>query len=381
MLVISINSRSQSLTDLLSLSNVNMTQKQQENCPEFYKLLNEERIKGNVKGIYFGAYARYNVSAVFTIDNNFIFINQQMLATNDNESYLIWTFIKAVSDINYLQTNKSIDSIQFFKNRYITSLNRAKTLAENGDCKVLRSAVADIKYLSNVNNSRKLKQVIISILNDPIYETYNSFLQQCDLLKNNEDLKLTPIQKTSPLIITNQDSANILQPANEVSFEKKILDERAISIMLEDYKYSYDDMTGVTCYFDKRSPKYYEENGFFLYIKKDRYGTYDLWLRVQLNISSYFKLKGLCLLQTDKDTYQITSRSAVQKYSQAESSGWFEIHATNHIINVINDVISSNKVKLRYYDEANFTSERHLKSKEIEALKDVLTTFNIITGR
>lgn len=132
----------------------------------------------------------------------------------------------------------------------------------------------------------------------------------------------------------------------------------------------HDDITNITWYKDKNSPKYTSENGFFLYFSKD-----NLRLKIQYYADDWLFIQKV-IIKTDTTIHTMNPN-----FKRDNSSGkiweWADLYIDKSGIAIIEDIINSSNIKIRY--EGNkYYRDIILTEKQKKALKDTFKAFTLI---
>ena len=143
---------------------------------------------------------------------------------------------------------------------------------------------------------------------------------------------------------------------------------KALSNMIK----KHDDITNITWYRDKNTPKYLNSNGFFLYFSKD-----NLRLKIQYYADDWLFIEKV-IIKTDKEMHILTP-----KFDRDNEYGkiweWADMYVDNIGIAIIEDIINSNSVKIRY-EGSKYQKDITLSEKQKKALKDTLFAFKNISN-
>lgn len=144
--------------------------------------------------------------------------------------------------------------------------------------------------------------------------------------------------------------------------------EKALSNMIK----KHDDITNITWYRDKNTPKYLNSNGFFLYFSKD-----NLRLKIQYYADDWLFIEKV-IIKTDKEMHILTPKFD-RDHEYGKIWEWADLYVDKSGIAIIEDIINSNTVKIRY--EGNkYRKDINLSEKQKKALKDTLLAFKSISN-
>lgn len=152
---------------------------------------------------------------------------------------------------------------------------------------------------------------------------------------------------------------------------KKKKKEEELSKILSNMTKEHDDITNITWYRDKSSPKYANANGFYLYFSKD-----TLRLNIQYYADDWLFIEKV-IIKTDTTTHTIKP-----KFERDNSSGkiweWADLYVDKSGMAIIEDIINSSNVKIRY-EGSKYYKDITLSEKQKKALKDTLLAFKNIS--
>jgi hypothetical protein len=146
---------------------------------------------------------------------------------------------------------------------------------------------------------------------------------------------------------------------------------------LSKMRVSKDDVKGYKWYFDRSSPKYVNQNGFFIYTSADSDPT--LFLKIQysgddwLFIDSYF-------FNIDGETFEINpSYGEVETDNDSSVWEWYNKAATAENIEMIQKIIKSKKTVMRL-EGSKYYKDVTISQAQKTALKNVLAVYQGLGG-
>jgi hypothetical protein len=195
-------------------------------------------------------------------------------------------------------------------------------------------------------------------------------------------------------MIKIEDSLNIIkEKKNQIALEIKIKSEkeeeskrvrdreRSIANATNKLDKKYDDMTEVTWYHDKTSPKYVNYNGFFAYIGTSKGSSPVLRLAIQYAADDWLFVKKY-IIKVDGVTYTIEEKSYGEIKTDNGEGGiweWLDRQVGISEFEVIKAVANGKDVKIRfsgkdYYKDKKITNQQKL------ALKNIITAYEALGG-
>lgn len=142
----------------------------------------------------------------------------------------------------------------------------------------------------------------------------------------------------------------------------------------------YDDVKGITWYYDRSTPQYTNYNSFHIYIGKEKTKRPWLRFRIQYTADDWLFIQSY-IIKTDNSSYTIETT-----YGQVETDNgsgaiweWFDVNMDNTKYQIIKDIIDSKSVKLRYNGK-QYYKDRYLTSSEKQGLKNVLDAYEALGG-
>ena len=142
----------------------------------------------------------------------------------------------------------------------------------------------------------------------------------------------------------------------------------------------YDDVKGITWYYDRSTPQYTNYNSFHIYMGKEKDGKPWLRFRIQYTADDWLFIQSY-IIKTDNSSYTIETT-----YGEVETDNgsggiweWFDVPMDNTKYSIIKDIIDSKSVKLRYNGK-QYYKDRFLSSTEKQGLKNVLDAYESLGG-
>lgn len=141
----------------------------------------------------------------------------------------------------------------------------------------------------------------------------------------------------------------------------------------------YDDVSDITWYQNPYFTHYTNTNLTSIYIGKSSTST---WLRIKMSYTGddwiFFKK---AYLSYDGNTKEIFFNEYQDKDSDHESGDvweWIDITVSEDLLSYLKEMVNGKSLKMRL--SGKYTKTRNLSTKEINALKDVLLAYDVLTN-
>ncbi len=189
------------------------------------------------------------------------------------------------------------------------------------------------------------------------------------------------VTKAEQLIVIADNGIEEQRIADEKSkIEKDRLEKERLTNATKKLRTKYDDIKGITWYYDKGTPKYNNYNSFHLYLGKEK--TEKPWLRVKIQYTSddWLFIKSY-VIKTDSNSYTIsTSYGEVEKDNgSGDIWEWYDVPMDNRLFKIVKDVINSKTVKLRHNGK-QYYKDRTISEKEKQGLQNILDAYEALGG-
>lgn len=189
------------------------------------------------------------------------------------------------------------------------------------------------------------------------------------------------VTKAKQLIAITDNGIEELRIAEEkAKIEKERVEKERLTNATKKLRTKYDDIKGITWYYDKGTPKYNNYNSFHLYMGKEN--TEKPWLRVKIQYTSddWLFIKNYAI-KTDSNSYTIsTSYGEVEKDNgSGDIWEWYDVPMDNRLYNMVKDVIKSKTVKLRHNGK-QYYKDRTISEKEKQGLRNMLDAYEALGG-
>lgn len=196
-----------------------------------------------------------------------------------------------------------------------------------------------------------------------------------ELVNKHPDTEQAKEAKKLFSIVQKKMKAKQTAEANKLDNETKKLDNATKKLRKE-----YDDIKEITWYYDKGTPKTYYKDYLNLYISKEKTGMPSLLFHIQYTSGKWLFIESY-IIKTDNNSYSISP--SYGEIERDNSSGsiveWYDVAMNQKIYNMVKDIASSKKVKLRCNGE-HYYNDRLLSKEEKEGIKNVLEGYRILGG-
>jgi len=162
--------------------------------------------------------------------------------------------------------------------------------------------------------------------------------------------------------------------------ESEKADKERLANATKKLRTQFDDVKGITWYYDKSTPQYTNYNSFHIYIGTEKTKRPWLRFRIQYTADDWLFIQSY-IIKTDNSTYTIET-----SYGQVETDNgsdgiweWFDVKMDNTKYQIVKDIIDSKSVKLRYNGK-QYYKDRHLTNSEKQGLRNVLNAYEALGG-
>lgn len=142
----------------------------------------------------------------------------------------------------------------------------------------------------------------------------------------------------------------------------------------------FDDVKGITWYYDKTTPNYDDNKNIHLYFGKEKDGIPWLRLRIRYASDDWLFIESYNI-KADENTYTIST-----SYNEVERDNgyggiweWYDTDADARILAIVNAIINSKTAKLRY-NGRQYHFDKIISNSEKIALQNVLDAFTALGG-
>lgn len=162
--------------------------------------------------------------------------------------------------------------------------------------------------------------------------------------------------------------------------EKERKEKERLANATKKLRTTYDDIKGITWYYDKGTPQYSNYNSFHLYMGKGKTGNPWLRFKIQYAADDWLFIQSY-IIKTDNESYTIST-----SYGEVETDNgsggiweWYDVPIDNRLYNIVQDVSKSKTVKLRCNGK-QYYKDRTLTAKEKQGLINILDAYEALGG-
>jgi hypothetical protein len=165
-----------------------------------------------------------------------------------------------------------------------------------------------------------------------------------------------------------------------MALEEKAEKERLTSLT-KSLKTKYDDVKGISWYYDKRTPAYTNYNSFHLYMGKEKSGRPWLRFRIQYAADDWLFIESY-IVKTDtrSHTIETTYGEVETDHGSSEIWEWYDVPMSNELYYVVVDVIDSKAAKLRC-NGRQYYKDRTITASEKQGLQNILDAYQALGGQ
>lgn len=291
----------------------------------------------------------------FIIIAVFVTIIDIISASNQNKS----------KEIEVKNKQKEIDSkLEEFKKQKETLLLNANNLYDKGNFDEANSILNKFNDIKDEELIFLINKINLKIKEKKIEE----LLQSLKTIKADDiDGNIKTYIELRKLTPENKEYLEKIKYYSDLKNKKR---EEEISKVLSKMTRKHDDFTNITWYQDKSSPIYLNSNTFHLYFSKD-----NLRLKIQYYADDWLFINKVTI-KTDKEMH-ILSPEFKRDNEGGKVWEWADIYMDKNGVAMIQDIINSSNVKIRY-EGSKYRKDIKLSKKQIQALKNTLFAFKNI---
>jgi hypothetical protein len=168
-----------------------------------------------------------------------------------------------------------------------------------------------------------------------------------------------------------------LKKHEEAELLKKQQAEKRSALALKKMIKNSDKIEGVDWYKENSSPKYNNQNGFFLYIGKRAAGNPWLRLRIQYFADDWLFIESFIVV-ADGQRFE---RNAVkfERDNNSEIWEWYDENLTDADLQMINAIISSKEAVIRF-NGRQYRKDKKITESQKAAMRNVLDAYKALGG-
>jgi hypothetical protein len=240
------------------------------------------------------------------------------------------------------------------------------------------------------NDSLKREIEEIKYGADRLLAQANGFLESKEYQKAKEEILL--LLEKHPDTKQASDAKQLLSTADagikeqEIAaqnalLEKEKVEKERLANATQKMRTKFDDVRGITWYYDKSTTKYNSENSFHLYIGRDQTGKTWLRFRISYTDEDWLFMESF-IVKVDEASYSLyADRSEIERDNgYGDIWEWYDTNVTSQIYSIVNEVINGKSVKLRH-NGSQYYKDRIITEKEKQALRNVLDAYEALGGK
>lgn len=166
----------------------------------------------------------------------------------------------------------------------------------------------------------------------------------------------------------------LLEKQKEIEAQQRAERERLKAV--DKLKKEFDDVSGITWYYNPYFTHYNNSNLCSLYIGRKEN---SVWLRLKM---SYYGESWIffdsAYLSYEGNTYDIPFNEYEDKKSDSDTETWewIDVSVKSDLLQFMQNAVKSGNIKMRL--SGKYTQTRNLSKNEIKGLKDVLLAYDVL---
>lgn len=211
-------------------------------------------------------------------------------------------------------------------------------------------------------------------------EDYYSVESKLEIIVNKYPGTSQSIEAKNLLLIVEKKIQEKKAQDEKDKIQKENEEKEKLANATKKLRTSYDDIKGITWYYDKGTPKSASVNSLYVYMGKASSGTPWLRFTIQYASSDWLFIEKY-IIKTDNNSYTITtSRNEVERDNGYGGIWeWYDVKLDQNLYNIIKDIISSKNVKIRYNGK-QYYKDRTVTEKEKKGLQNILDAYKALGG-
>jgi hypothetical protein len=240
----------------------------------------------------------------------------------------------------------------------------------------------EMEALKAENEKLKLEIDFLKYGAENLFELASFQIENQQKYEAKESLK-TLLEK-HPISQQAAEAKKLLEEVNHYLDTQKMAQEQANKLRLANatkkLRSNYDAITAITWYYDQTTPQQIQRNSFHLYMGQKDLESPTLNLQIQYKSDTWLFIESY-MIKTDHSLHTINTRYGDIQMDNGLSGiwEWYDIPLDAATFKIIEDIINSKTVKLRYQGKQYF-KDRDLTANEIQALKNILDAYESLGG-
>lgn len=256
----------------------------------------------------------------------------------------------------------------------------------------LLSCTSKQKYVDLQNEYNKLKRAYETLesKNDSLKEEIERYRTSPDQLMEkasgyiatndtiNLEVLLQTIIKYHPASSERKEIEQQIKKIKNECYRKRIEEKNKRLAAVKKLKKEYDDVSGITWYYNPYFVHYNNTNLTSIYIGQN---NNSIWLRLKMSYQGdnwiFFKN---AYLSYDGNTYEIYFNEYQDKKSDNHSGvwEWIDVSVSSSTLDFLRKMVEGKQVKMRL--SGKYTHTRNLSTNEIKGIRDVLLAYDVLVN-
>jgi len=281
----------------------------------------------------------------------------------------------------------------------VVDLDKLATQYAEQDVTVIVVGYGDQSIAANADSYENLREAFgnsahVRLFFDPRFDPPRTFKmnaqrttwlidQQGILLFEDCSTMLQPFAAISPVLDSCLAGSPPAAPAELATLPEpietaSILTQEDVDRALSGLRTNYDDFSEITWYYDRRSPRYSDRNGIFLYIGKQKQSAPWLRFRIQYAAEKWlfieeYKIKADGTYFTISPGFQQVERdNGAWKIWE-----WYDCAPDDNIMAIVAAIIAADEAQIRHVGK-QYSDTRTITQAEKKSLDNILAAFDIL---
>lgn len=242
----------------------------------------------------------------------------------------------------------------------------------NHEIQQLKVEIDDLKY----GASRLLNQAKI------YFENKNFSRAQAEV---KQLITLHPASKESDeakqlLIVLDEEIKKEERAKEKAKAEKERAKKARLANATQKLRRKHDEMTDVTMFHDRSTPRSLQANNFHIYIAQMGKSKPYLRFQTQYTGDDWLFIENY-IIKTETESFTIEPEYGKVNRDNGYSGvwEWYDAFVDDKIYNIISNIIQSKNVRLRYNGK-QYYKDRNMSNSEIQGIKNVLDAYEAMGG-
>jgi hypothetical protein len=184
----------------------------------------------------------------------------------------------------------------------------------------------------------------------------------------------------------NNSSVPIIDTIEQKKLDKEkklqqLKEKQTLNQAIKKLRHKYDDVEGITWYYDKSTPESNRNKNIHLYFGKDKSDAVWLRLCIRYSASDWLFVESYTIKADDENFDINTSISEIKRDNGYEGVWeWYDTVVDKNNLTIIESIISSKNAKIRYNGQ-QYHSDRIISNTEKSAMLNVLDAYYAYGGK